>query len=120
MSYLDSLSRQGFSKVRVDKKIIDLAPGLKLDRYKTHDIDLVIDRFTVKDNDDFKKRLEESIKTAMHYGDGTVLISDLDKDNTRYFSKNLMCPSSGISYPVPEPNTFHSTHQKECVPNVKG
>ena len=117
---LDSLSRQGFSKVRVDKKIIDLAPGLKLDRYKTHDIDLVIDRFTVKDNDDFKKRLEESIKTAMHYGDGTVLISDLDKDNTRYFSKNLMCPSSGISYPVPEPNTFSFNSPKGMCPECKG
>tara|TARA_B100000963_G_scaffold59246_1_gene47289 strand:- start:40044 stop:42890 length:2847 start_codon:yes stop_codon:yes gene_type:complete len=117
---LDSLSRQGFSKVRVDQKIIELTPGLKLDRYKTHDIDLVIDRFTVKDNDDFKKRLEESIKTAMHYGDGTVLISDLDQDNTRYFSKNLMCPSSGISYPVPEPNTFSFNSPKGMCPKCKG
>ena len=77
---LDSLSRQGFSKVRVDHKIIDLSPGLKLDRYKTHDIELVIDRFIVKDNDEFKKRLEESIKTAMYYGDGTVLIFDLERN----------------------------------------
>ena len=117
---LDSLSRQGFSKVRVDHKIIDLSPGLKLDRYKTHDIELVIDRFIVKDNDEFKKRLEESIKTAMYYGDGTVLIFDLEKEYTRYFSKNLMCPSSGISYPSPEPNTFSFNSPKGMCPECKG
>ena len=117
---LDSLSRQGFSKVRVDHKIIDLSPGLKLDRYKTHDIELVIDRFIVKDNDEFKKRLEESIKTAMYYGDGTVLIFDLEKEYTRYFSKNLMCPASGISYPSPEPNTFSFNSPKGMCPKCKG
>ena len=117
---LDSLSRQGFSKVRVDHKIIDLSPGLKLDRYKTHDIELVIDRFIVKDNDEFKKRLEESIKTAMYYGDGTVLIFDLEKEYTRYFSKNLMCPSTGISYPSPEPNTFSFNSPKGMCPECKG
>ncbi len=117
---LDSLSRQGFSKVRVDQKIIDLSPGLKLDRYKTHDIDLVIDRFIAKDNGEFKKRLEESIKTAMYYGEGTVLVFDLEKEHTRYFSKNLMCPSSGISYPSPEPNTFSFNSPKGMCPKCKG
>ena len=72
------MSRQGFLRVRVDGEILDLKPGMQIDRYKTHDIELVIDRFIVKDNDEFKKRLEESIKTAMYYGDGTVLIFDLE------------------------------------------
>ena len=102
----ESLSRQGFTKVRVDTQILDITPGMKLDRYKTHDIELVIDRFTVKNEPQTIKRLTESVSTAMHYGQGVLLIIDLESEDTRYFSRNLMCPSSGISYPLPEPNTF--------------
>ena len=115
---LDSLSRQGFSKVRVDHKIIDLSPGLKLDRYKTHDIELVIDRFIVKDNDEFKNVLKSQLKQR-YYGDGTVLIFDLEKEYTRYFSKNSNVSLTGI-YPSPEPNTFSFNSPKGMCPECKG
>jgi len=116
----DSLSRQGFSKVRVDQMITDLTPGMKLDRYKTHDIELVIDRFTVKQDAPFLKRLEDSMATALHYGQDALMIYDLDDASARYFSRNLMCPSSGISYPAPEPNTFSFNSPKGMCPDCKG
>ena len=116
----ESLSRQGFTKVRVDTQILDITPGMKLDRYKTHDIELVIDRFTVKNEPQTIKRLTESVSTAMHYGQGVLLIIDLESEDTRYFSRNLMCPSSGISYPLPEPNTFSFNSPKGMCPDCKG
>jgi len=116
----DSLSRQGFSKVRVDQMITDLTPGMKLDRYKTHDIELVIDRFTVKQDAPFLKRLEDSMATALHYGQDALMVYDLDDASARYFSRNLMCPSSGISYPAPEPNTFSFNSPKGMCPDCKG
>jgi len=116
----DSLSRQGFSKVRVDQMITDLTPGMKLDRYKTHDIELVIDRFTVKQDAPFLKRLEDSMATALHYGQDVLMVYDLDDASARYFSRNLMCPSSGISYPAPEPNTFSFNSPKGMCPDCKG
>ena len=116
----DSLSRQGFSKVRVDNIIVDLTPGMKLDRYKIHDIELVIDRFKVKNDSDFFKRLEESMVTAMHYGQDVIMILDVEKNTSRYFSRNLMCPSSGISYPNPEPNSFSFNSPKGMCPSCKG
>ena len=116
----DSLSRQGFSKVRVNSIIVDLTPGMKVDRYKTHDIELVIDRFIVKNDNDFSKRLEESLVTAMHYGQDIVMVLDSKKNEARYFSRNLMCPSSGISYPNPEPNSFSFNSPKGMCPSCKG
>jgi len=116
----DSLSRQGFSKVRVDQEVMDLSPGMKVDRYKTHDIELVIDRFTVKKDDVFLKRLEASMTTAMHYGQDILMILDMEVNTARYFSRNLMCPSSGISYPAPEPNTFSFNSPKGMCPDCKG
>ncbi|MEO2099667.1 MAG: excinuclease ABC subunit UvrA, partial [Flavobacteriaceae bacterium] len=116
----DSLSRQGFSKVRVDREVLDLTPGMKVDRYKTHDIELVIDRFSVKNDDAFLKRLEESMATAMHYGHDILMVLDMEDQTTRYFSRNLMCPNSGISYPVPEPNSFSFNSPKGMCPDCKG
>ena len=116
----DSLSRQGFSKVRVDHVVVNLTPGMKLDRYKTHDIELVIDRFTVKKDDEFLKRLAESMVTAMHYGQDIIMILDIDENEARYFSRNLMCPTSGISYPTPEPNSFSFNSPKGMCPSCKG
>ena len=116
----DSLSRQGFSKVRVDREVLDLTPGMKVDRYKTHDIELVIDRFSVKNDDAFLKRLEESMATAMHYGQDILMVLDMEDQTTRYFSRNLMCPNSGISYPAPEPNSFSFNSPKGMCPDCKG
>jgi excinuclease ABC subunit A len=116
----DSLARQGFSKVRVNRIVMDLSPGMKVDRYKTHDIELVIDRLTVKEDPEFLKRLDESMATAMHYGKDILMVLDIEENAVRYFSRNLMCPSSGISYPAPEPNTFSFNSPKGMCPVCKG
>ncbi len=116
----DSLAKQGFSKVRVDGQVVDLTPGMKVDRYKTHDIELVIDRFTVKKEETFLKRLNESLNTALHYGEDVMMVLRLEDKKARYFSKNLMCPTSGISYPIPEPNTFSFNSPKGMCPVCKG
>ena len=116
----DSLAKQGFSKVRVDGQVVDLTPGMKVDRYKTHDIELVIDRFTVKKEETFLKRLNESLNTALHYVEDVMMVLRLEDNKARYFSKNLMCPTSGISYPIPEPNTFSFNSPKGMCPVCKG
>ena len=116
----DSLARQGFLKVRVDGLVIDLTPGMKVDRYKAHNIELVIDRFSVKKDSDFLKRLSESLITAMHYGENVVMFLEIETQNTRYFSRNLMCPKSGISYQNPEPNSFSFNSPKGMCPQCKG
>jgi len=116
----ETLSRQGFTKVRVDGEILNITPGMKVDRYKIHDIELVIDRFTIKKEPETEKRLTDSVATAMHYGQGVLLIIDLESEATRYFSRNLMCPSTGISYPLPEPNTFSFNSPKGMCPDCKG
>ena len=116
----DSLSKQGFSKVRVDGHVVDLSPGMKVDRYKTHDIELVIDRFTVKRDTAFLKRLNDSLITVLHYGQDVMMVMELEDKKARYFSRNLMCPTSGIAYPVPEPNTFSFNSPKGMCPSCKG
>jgi excinuclease ABC subunit A len=93
---------------------------MKVDRYKTHDIELVIDRFTVKDDADFIKRLESSLTTAMEYGEDAVMVYAMESEKTRFFSRNLMCPSSGIAYPQPEPNTFSFNSPKGMCQQCKG
>ncbi|MGA1772191.1 MAG: excinuclease ABC subunit UvrA [Flavobacteriaceae bacterium] len=116
----DSLARQGFNRVRVDGEIMDLKPGMKVDRYKTHDIDLVIDRLKVTNDVAGQKRIQESIDIAMRYGDDSMLVYDLEDQKPRYFSRNLMCPSTGISYPKPEPNTFSFNSPKGMCDACKG
>ena len=116
----DSLSRQGFSKVRIDGQVFDLTPGMKIDRYKTHDIELVIDRFTVKKDEEFFKRLNDSLITSLHYGQGVMMVMELKENKVRYFSRNLMCPTSGIAYPIPEPNTFSFNSPKGMCPSCNG
>jgi len=116
----DSLARQGFNRVRVDGEIMDLKPGMKVDRYKTHDIDLVIDRLKVTNDVAGQKRIQESIDIAMRYGDDSMLVYDLEDQKPRYFSRNLMCPSTGISYPKPEPNTFSFNSPKGMCEACKG
>jgi excinuclease ABC subunit A len=114
------LAKQGFLKVRVDGEIRDIVPGMKLDRYKNHDIEIVIDRILVENNEDCKKRLGQSITTAMYHGEKTIMIQDIDAKNPRYFSQNLMCPTTGIAYPEPEPNNFSFNSPKGACPNCNG
>lgn len=116
----EQIAKQGFVKVRADGEIRDLIKGMKLDRYKTHDVEIVIDRLKVDDQVDSDKRLTESINTAMYHGDNVLMVIDQDTDEVRYFSRNLMCPSSGISYPNPEPNNFSFNSPKGACSNCNG
>ena len=116
----EQIAKQGFLKVRVDDEIVDIEKGMKLDRYKTHDIEIVIDRLKIEEKADSQKRLDESIKTAMYQGDDTLMIMEQDTGKIRYFSRNLMCPTTGISYPNPEPNSFSFNSPKGACPKCNG
>ncbi|WP_053991224.1 excinuclease ABC subunit UvrA [Mangrovimonas sp. TPBH4] len=116
----EQIAKQGFVKVRTDGEIKDLVKGMKLDRYKTHDIEIVIDRLKIDASADNDKRLTETINTAMYHGDDVLMILDQDTQEARYFSRNLMCPSSGISYPNPEPNNFSFNSPKGACPKCNG
>ena len=131
------ISKQGFLKVRINGEIKDIISGMKLDRYKTHDIEIVIDRLEINDSDDTKKRLAESINTAMYHGENILMVMEHESHETRFFSRTLMCPTTGISYPNPEPNNFsfnspkgacdhcnglgtvHEINEKKIIPNPK-
>ena len=116
----EQIAKQGFLKVRVDGQIREIEYGMKLDRYKTHDIEVVIDRLEVKDNNTTQRRLSESIQTAMRHGNGILMILVEKNEIPRYFSRNLMCPTTGISYPLPEPNTFSFNSPKGMCPHCNG
>ncbi|MFT5237750.1 MAG: excinuclease ABC subunit A [Flavobacteriaceae bacterium] len=116
----EQIAKQGFLKVRVDGVILDIIKGMKVDRYKNHDIEIVIDRLLISDTNDNSKRLSETIITAMYHGDDVLIILDNETQNVRYFSRSLMCPASGISYPNPEPNNFSFNSPKGMCPNCKG
>ena len=114
------IAKQGFLKVRINGDIKDITTGMKLDRYKTHDIEIVIDRMVIEDTPDNEKRLTESIKTAMYQGENVLMILDQDTNEIRFFSRNLMCPSTGISYQNPEPNLFSFNSPKGACDHCKG
>jgi len=116
----EQIAKQGFVKVRADGEILDLKKGMKLDRYKTHEIEIVIDRLHVAYSTDMNKRLLETINTAMYHGDDVLMVLDQDSGEARYFSRNLMCPTSGISYPNPEPNNFSFNSPKGACPKCSG
>ena len=116
----EQISKQGFVKVRVDGEIRDLEYGMKVDRYKTHDIETVIDRMAIEKTEDVDKRLTESIKTAMYHGDGIMMIIEQESQEVRYFSRNLMCATTGISYPNPEPNNFSFNSPKGACEHCNG
>ncbi len=116
----DSLSRQGFLRVRVDGEILDLTPGMRVDRYKTHDIELIIDKIRIKQDENSLKRLIESLKTAMYYGEESIMLIDEETEKSRFFSRKLMCPTSGVSYALPEPNSFSFNSPKGMCLNCKG
>jgi excinuclease ABC subunit A len=114
------IAKQGFLKVRINGDIKDITVGMKLDRYKTHDIEIVIDRMIIEDTADNEKRLTESIKTAMYQGENVLMILDQDTNEIRFFSRNLMCPTTGISYQNPEPNLFSFNSPKGACDHCKG
>ena len=116
----EQIAKQGFVKVRVDGEILDIVKGMKVDRYKTHDIEIVIDRLKVAEGEDFQKRLRETINTAMYSGNNVLMVLEESETVPRYFSRDLMCPSTGISYPTPEPNTFSFNSPKGMCPVCNG
>jgi excinuclease ABC subunit A len=100
----EQVRQQGFLRVRVDGEIREIAFGMQLDRYKVHDVEVVIDRIEVR-RQDFE-RIKRTIQTAMKYGKGALMMLDSETDKVRHFSSKLMCPVTGLSYELPEPNTF--------------
>jgi excinuclease ABC subunit A len=116
----EQIAKQGFLKVRVNGQIRDLEFGMKVDRYKTHDIEIVIDRMAIDTEEDTDKRLSESIKTAMYHGDDVMMVIEQESQEVRFYSRNLMCPTSGISYPNPEPNNFSFNSPKGACPCCNG
>ncbi len=116
----EQIAKQGFVKVRVDGEILDIVKGMKVDRYKTHDIEIVIDRLKVSQSEDFHKRLRETINTAMYSGNNVLMVLEEGETEPRYFSRDLMCPTTGISYPTPEPNTFSFNSPKGMCPECNG
>ena len=114
----ENIQKKGYLYVRVDGQIQEILPGMKLDRYHNHDIEVVIDRLNVQDKDD--KRLVQSVATAMKLGDGLLLVYDMDTEHVRYYSKHLMCPTTGISYKEPAPHDFSFNSPMGACPRCKG
>lgn len=114
----DQMRRKGYLYVRIDGQIVELVEGLKVDRYKNHNIEVVVDKLAVRDND--VERLTKTVATAMRQGEGLVMILDKDSDEGKYFSKRLMCPTSGIAYKDPAPNIFSFNSPEGACPRCKG
>jgi len=114
----ERIAKQGYIYVRIDGEIKEITKDLKLDRYKTHDIDLVIDQIKVSDKN--IKRLRQSIETAMYQGDDTIMILAKGAEKPRFFSRHLMCEDSGISYAKPEPNSFSFNSPKGACETCNG
>ena len=114
----EQIQRQGFTKVRVDGVLQEITKGMKLDRYKIHDIEMVVDRLLIDSKD--RKRIYESVVTTMKHGSKAMMIMEFDSEKVRHFSRSLMCPSSGISYPDPEPNLFSFNSPYGACPSCSG
>lgn len=114
----EQIRKKGYLHVRIDEKIQDVIPGLKVDRYKNHDIEIVIDRLEIEEKG--RKRLKESLQKAMQQGNGIVMILENENQMVRYFSKKLMCPTSGISYDDPDPHHFSFNSPHGACPYCKG
>ncbi len=113
------MAKKGYGQARIDGEILDIEYDLKLDRYKTHDIDIVIDRWIIGESAS-ETRMEQSLKTALHMGEGVIGIQKLASDKIEYFSKNLMDADTGHSLALPEPNTFSFNSPKGSCPYCKG
>ena len=114
----ENMRHKGYLHVRVDGEVQEITRGMKVDRYKVHDIEVVIDRLAVKDNAD--DRLKKSIQMAMKQGEGLLMIMDYDTGAVKHFSRRLMCPTTGISYSDPAPNTFSFNSPQGACPRCKG
>ena len=113
----ESIAKKGFLKVRIDGEITNITSGLRTDRYKVHDIEIVVDK--VKINQENNSRLAKSVETAFRHGKGNLMVLS-DKNEVRHFSKMLMCPTTGLSYAEPEPNTFSFNSPYGACPYCNG
>jgi excinuclease ABC subunit A len=113
----EQFRRKGFLYARIDGKITELTHGLRVDRYKTHNIEVVIDKMKAGEDD---KRLKESVKTAMDQGKGIMMVWDIDGARAKYYSRQLMCPTSGISYNEPAPHSFSFNSPHGACPKCNG
>ena len=114
----EQVRKKGYLYVRVDGEIREVVHGMKLDRYKNHDIEVVIDKMVVSDKDE--NRLKQSVSTAMHQGDGLLMILNAQDDEIRHYSKRLMCPVTGLSYKEPAPHNFSFNSPQGACPRCKG
>ena len=114
----EQMRRKGFLQVRVDDEVVELTSGMKLDRYKNHNIEVVVDKLAVKSSDE--ERLRNSVRVAMQQGDGLIMILDNASGKTKYYSKRMMCPVTGIAYKDPAPNIFSFNSPEGACPHCKG
>ena len=110
--------KRGYLHARIDGEVVEMSAGLKLDRYKTHTIELVIDRLIVGESD--SDRLTKSLKESMRQGKGTMLVYDYNLDTARYFSRHLMCPTTGVAFDEPAPHTFSFNSPQGACPHCGG
>lgn len=116
----ESMRKKGYLYVRVDGEVKEIVRGMKTDRYKNHDIEVVIDKMQVLPNGKDDERLRKTVATAMKQGDGLIMILDKDTGEAKHFSKRLMCPTTGISYSDPAPNNFSFNSPQGACPHCKG
>ncbi len=114
----ENIRRKGYLYARVDGRIVEILPEMKTDRYKNHDIEVVVDRLRIQDKDD--QRLRHSLATAIKLGEGLIMIYDMQDETVRHYSRLLMCPTSGISYPDPAPHAFSFNSPQGACPRCKG
>ena len=114
----ESMRRKGYLHIRIDGEVVEIRQGMKVDRYKNHDIEVVIDRLAVKQTVD--DRLKKTVQIAMKQGEGLLMIMDYETGEVKHFSKRLMCPTTGISYADPAPNTFSFNSPQGACPRCKG
>jgi excinuclease ABC subunit A len=114
----DQIARLGFISARIDGEITDLYKGLQLDRYKVHSIEVVIDKLRAEEK--YADRIAKSIETALKHGKGSLIVFDVELSKTQFFSKQLMCPTSGLAYALPEPNTFSFNSPYGACPHCNG
>ena len=112
--------KKGFTQCRIDGEIVDISNSTSLERYKNHDIEIVIDKLFLKKEKFSKKRLKESIETCFFHGNNSILVIEKDSSEARYFSLNLMCEDSGISYQLPDPNNFSFNSPRGACKKCKG
>ncbi len=118
----ESMRRKGYLNIRVDGQMMEITRGMKVDRYKNHDIEVVIDKLEVRGEKSEMRddRLKRSVQIAMKQGDGLIMILDKDTGSIKHFSKRLMCPTTGISYSDPAPNSFSFNSPQGACPHCKG